>query len=135
MVSRPWFSSSNYFLSRCYNSYAIYCPLAPFVSIFEYFKYTVRPSKVVPKCRFRGTRSVDTFVGDGRALEVGRRSPPPKKTVGIFFAGERVPFLPNFDWLAPGPSLLLRAKSRKACRPSTSRCQCQKSVYFKKYQN
>ena len=38
MVSRPWFSSSNYFFSRCYNSYAIYCPLASFVSIFH--KYT-----------------------------------------------------------------------------------------------
>ena len=38
MVSRPWFSSSNYFFSRCYNSYAIYCPLASFVRIFH--KYT-----------------------------------------------------------------------------------------------
>lgn len=62
----------------------------------------MRPSKVAPKCRFRGTRSVDTFVGDCRALEVGR-SPPKKKLSAYFSQGRGSPFYPTSAGLLQGP--------------------------------
>ena len=60
MVSRPWFSSSNYFFSRCYNSYAIYCPLASFVRIFQIYR-EIRPCILAKPHQRLGKRALSEF--------------------------------------------------------------------------